>query len=325
MNDLVSIIITSYNHAEYLKQRMESLLLQTYSPIEIIVIDDGSIDVSVKVLDDYKITPNVEIIALDKNNGYANACNLGVSLCRGEYVMFAECDDYNEPDHIEILMRSLIWNKTAGVAYCRSSMVDSHGHIFRNDFQNREESFKALCYKDTLIPKDMMKKFLLISCVIPNMSAALIKKECFNVVGGFNTQYKACADWDFWCRIAEHWDFFYVSKTLNFFRRHPTTVGNTFGFRTHTLEIFDILYKNYSRMNLNYSEKLKFKAAIGTLWGMHIREHPSEWVKSFLSMWRQGLKYDQYIIINLLLWVGKGCYEKIVKRLFLPVSDKVVK
>jgi glycosyltransferase involved in cell wall biosynthesis len=317
MDELVSIIVTSYNHAEYLKQRMESLLKQTYSPVEIIVIDDCSTDESIIVLDKYVKRPNIEIIALDKNGGHANACNLGVALCKGKYVMFAECDDYNEPEHIEILMRSLLENKTTGAAYCRSNMVDSHGQIIGNDFQHREKSFKDLCSKDTLIPRDMMQKFFLISCVIPNMSAALIKKKYFNVVGGFDTQYKVCADWDFWGRIADHCDFFYISKTLNNFRRHPTTVENKFGFQIQSLEIFDILYKRFSGMHLNYLEKLKFRAAVCTVWGTQIKEHPVEWMKSFFSMWRQGSKYDAFIILNLILWVGKRCYEKTAKRLFI--------
>jgi len=317
MNELVSVVVTSYNHAEYLKQRMESLLRQTYSPIEIIVIDDCSTDESVRILYEYIKKPNVEIVVLEKNGGYANACNLGVALCKGDYIMFAECDDYNEPEHIKILMRSFNEEKNSGVAYCRSNMVDRHGQIIGNDFENREKSFKALCSKDTLIPKDMMQKFFLISCVVPNMSAALIRKKYFNVAGGFDPQYKACADWDFWCRISEHCDFYYVSKTLNNFRRHPTTVGNIFGFRTQSLEIFDILYKRFPRMHLNYFEKLKFKAAIGAVWGMQIKEHPVEWMKGFLSMWRQGLKYDHFIIFNLFLWIGKRCYEKTVQRLFI--------
>lgn len=318
MNELVSVIVTSYNHSEYLKQRMDSLLKQTYSPVEIIVIDDCSTDESSSVLEEYRHIPNLKLNMLKENGGYANACNLGVKLCKGNYIMFAECDDYNEPDHIEILMRSLLANKTAGVVYCKSNMVDSHGQIFGNDFQNREKLFQSFCSKDVLIPQKMIQKFFLIACVVPNMSAAVIKKEYFQIVGGFDAKYKVCADWDFWCRIAEYCDFYYVSKKLNNFRRHPTTVGNTFGFRMKTLEIFDILYKSFAKLHLNYLEKLKFKAAIGAVWGVDIKDHPVEWMKSFLSVMWQGVKYDQFIIFNLLLWVGKRLYEKTLQRPIIP-------
>src|SRR5208283_3292537 len=104
MSDIVSIIVTSYNHAEYLRQRMESLLAQTYKAFEIIVVDDCSTDESLKVLKEYERDPRVKIVALDRNGGYANACNIGVKLSSGEFIMFAECDDYNDSDHVRVLL-----------------------------------------------------------------------------------------------------------------------------------------------------------------------------------------------------------------------------
>jgi len=90
-NELVSIVVTSYNHAEYLEQRLQSLLDQTYSNFEIIVVDDNSTDNSRQVLEKYRNNPKIKLFYNEINYGHAKTCNLGVSKCRGEYVIFAEC------------------------------------------------------------------------------------------------------------------------------------------------------------------------------------------------------------------------------------------
>jgi len=195
-------------------------------------------------------------------------------------------------------------------------MVDGNGLIYGSDFQYREKLFQTFCNKDVLIPQEMIQKFFLISCVVPNMSAAIIKKNYFKIVDGFDPMYKACADWDFWGRITEHCDFYYVSKALNNFRNHPTTVRNISGIQTSSLEIFDILYKRFSAMNLNYSEKLKFKMAIGSVWGSQAKLYSIKWLKSFPYVWLHSLKYDYFIILYLFLWITRRSYEKILQQRF---------
>jgi glycosyltransferase involved in cell wall biosynthesis len=311
---LVSIVVTSYNHAEYLDERMQSLLSQSYDDIEINVVDDCSTDKSAKVLARYQNNPKVHITFLPENSGYAKACNIGVGLSRGDYIMFAECDDFSEPDQVEILIKKMLQNPSAGVAYSRSNMVDANGFIYGSDFDYREKLFRELCSKDALIPQRIIQNYFLVSCVVPNMSAAIICRKYFDSAGGFDSRYKACADWDFWCRIAEQCDFFYIAETLNNFRNHPTTVRNTAGIQASTLEIFDILYNSYSRMKLTYPEKLKFKLAVGAVWGSQYKQNSLNWLTSFSSVWLRSLKYDYFIIFYLLMWIAKRSYEKMFKR-----------
>ena len=301
MNNLVSIIVTSYNHAEYLDQRMESLLNQTYDRLEIIVIDDCSSDDSRNVLAKYGHYSHIQIINLEENRGYANASNLGVSMCRGEYIMFAECDDYNKPEHIETLMECMGKSEYIGVAYCRSNMVDSSGTISGTDFQYRENSFKDRCAHDTLIPKGEMQKYLLISCVIPNMSAALIRKKYFELVGGISTNYRTCADWDLWCRIARSCDFYYITSPLNYFRTHPTTVRSTFGIFLPLSEMFSLLYDALSNTPLSFPERLRFRVNLGFIWANYINSNPAQWIRDFLPIWRISIKYDKMSILFVLL------------------------
>lgn len=301
MNNLVSVVVTSYNHAEYLRQRMDSLLRQTHDALQIVVVDDCSTDGSMEVLKAYEGFPRIQIVGLDKNIGYAGACNLGVSLCEGEFIMFAECDDFNEPDHVKILLERLMANEGVGVAFCRSNVVDDQGALLGDDFQVRDKRFKKLCFKDTLIEKGVMQEFLLSACVIPNMSAALIRKPYFERAGGLSSLYKASADWDFWCRISELCDFYYVSRPLNNFRTHPTTVRSTFGLRLQMVEMFDFLYGFARRLDLKGARRFRFKLGTAVIWGGRFRGNGLNWLKSFPYIWMDSLKYDKLSILYLFL------------------------
>lgn len=308
-DDLISVIVTSYNHAEYLDERMESLLGQTYRNLEIIVVDDCSTDSSLEVLGKYEKYDHVKIVALKKNVGYANASNFGVSICHGEYIMFAECDDFSAPSHIEILHDKMVNKENIGVAYCRSNMVDSNGNVFGDDFCYREPAFQSLCFQDTLIPQPDVQRFFLFSCVIPNMSAALIRKKFFNLVGGLSPAYRVCADWDFWCRISSHCDFYYVAFSLNNFRSHLMTVRNTSGIQVPLIEIISLLYGAFENVNFGFIEKLKFKINVGFIWACYLSQGLLGWLGAFPSIWRQSLKYDNLSLLFLLFGIVKKTIE----------------
>ncbi len=298
---LVSVVVTSYNHAEYLAERLQSLLSQTYDNIEINVVDDGSTDQSGAVLARYKNNPEVHITFLRENGGYAQACNIGVGLSRGDYIMFAECDDFSEPAQIEALMGKLLQNPGVGVVYSLSNMVDSKGAVFGDDGRHREKLFRKYCGKDVLIPQREMQKFFLKSCVIPNMSAAIIRKECLQRIGGFDSKYKACADWDFWCRLSRHCDFFYVAKPLNNFRTHLSTVRNTMAISASVMEIYDILFREYHDMELSFGEIFEFKIAMGSVWSQYIAQNPRNWLKSIVDIGVKSLRYDKFMFFYMCL------------------------
>ncbi len=300
MKDLVSIIVTSYNHAEYLKQRINSLLCQTYSNAEIIVVDDCSTDGSRDVLNEYRNQENVAIVVLEQNKGYATASNLGVSMAKGEYVMFAECDDFSEPSQVEVLYNALHSNNSAVVAYCRSNMVDGKGILHGDDFKFRETLFKKMCSTDRLIPQKLILRFLMFSCVVPNMSAAMFRKSSFYAIGGVSPAFRACADWDFWCRMAATGDFYYVSKPLNNFRSHSTTVRSTFKISLQLCEIFRIVYSVYAKTHLSFGERLKFRFNTGFIWASFSVEQPKNWVMGFPKVWIESLKYDKAGVFFLL-------------------------
>jgi glycosyltransferase involved in cell wall biosynthesis len=295
---------------------MASLLNQTYKNLEIIVVDDCSTDSSQQVLEHYSHLSNIRIVLLKENRGYANASNLGVGLSRGEFIMIAECDDFSEPEQVETLLTNMLYAATIGVAYSRSNIVDEWGSVIGNDYLGRGRAFEALCSKDAVISKEMMQRFLLGSCVIPNMSAALIRKQYYESVGGLSSSFRACADWEFWCRVAHACDFAYVAAPLNNFRTHSNTVRNTFKINVQVSEIFHLLYGASSQIELSANERYRFRVNMGYVLAFYMTYNRIGGFGNFLSIVKQCLVFEKLI----LLFLPFGFAKVLMKRLNIKIA-----
>jgi len=263
---LVSIIVASYNHAGFLQPRMNSLLAQTYSKMEIIVIDDNSSDESWEILQQYSFDSKVSLVQRKTNGGWVEVSNQGAALAQGEYILFANCDDACDPDMIYHLAAAIRQKPEIGLAFCRSDLINAVGDIVGNDFEARETSFKVRCQGDTLIPRKEMCKFLLRACVIPNLSAALIRKTAFLQAGGFSSKFRACSDWELFFRLGDQNDFFYIAKSLNKFRQHGRTIRNKTKGRIALDEYFSVLFGAIKTCKLTPWERLCYRTHVMYLW-----------------------------------------------------------
>ena len=119
---LVSIIIPNYNYARYLRIAIDSALAQTYSPVEVIVVDDGSTDNSRAVIESYsdRITPIIKA-----NGGHGSALNAGYAASRGEIVIFLDADDELMPDAVEQVVKA--WRPAVAKLQFQLEMVDENG------------------------------------------------------------------------------------------------------------------------------------------------------------------------------------------------------
>jgi glycosyltransferase involved in cell wall biosynthesis len=278
---LVSVVVASYNHAEFLEKRMESLINQTYQDLEILVIDDCSPDNSLEVLRRYESHPKVKLVARENNGGWVTVSNQGIEMSAGEFVIFANCDDDCDPHMIESLVDAMKANPTAGIAFCRSLLVDEHDRVLGDDFSIREASFRARCSMDTLLTQKEISHFLLHSCVIPNLSAALIKKECFSAIGNLSPAYRACSDWDLFFRIATRYDVAYIAKPLNRFRQHDTTIRSLTKGRATYEEFFRVLLEQIRLLDLTFIERCRFRTRVMYLWGTHLLLQPWIGLRNF--------------------------------------------
>lgn len=278
---LVTIVVPSYNYAKYLDQRMESLINQTYQDLEILVIDDCSTDNSVEVLRKYESHPKVKLVVREQNGGWVVVNNQGVEMSSGEFILFAQCDDDCDLCMIERLVYAMKAYPTAAIAFCRSLLVDEQDRVLGDDFVVRERLFRDRCATDTLITGVEMSRFLLHSCVIPNLSAALFRRECFSMIGNFTSSYRASGDWDFFFRIATRYDVAYVAEPLNKFKQHGNTIRSHTRGRVSYEEFFRLLLGQIKLMDLTFSERCRFRTRVMYLWGTHLFSQPWVGLRNF--------------------------------------------
>ena len=122
---LVSIVVTTYNGERFLKAQLDSIIAQTYQPIEIIVVDDGSTDNTLNILNEYATNhKNVSVIKNEQNLGYVKNFEKGFSLAKGDYIAPCDQDDVWLPTKIDVLVNHI---GDDAIAYCDSEFIDGAG------------------------------------------------------------------------------------------------------------------------------------------------------------------------------------------------------
>ena len=291
---LVSVVFTSYNHQEYLKQALDSIVNQTYPNLEVIVVDDNSSDGSQLILNTYQENPRVKLHLLTQNTGsYVKASNYGARLAKGDYLLFAQCDDHADPSQIQKLVDAMQSDDRLGVVFSRSTLIDQHGVVFDDDFRGRETKFRERCAVDTYLSGKEMRRFLSYSCVIPNLSAALLKKEMYLKVGELSEKYLVAADWAFWLSLAEETDFYYLTECLNNFRQHDTTIRSKMKIERQIVEIYSLFYEHIEKYKLESGDARYLKVGAGLVWFSFMIENFSAGIKSFLSVLRSTFKIEK--------------------------------
>lgn len=219
MDTLISVIIPNYNHAAYLKQRIESVINQNYQNIEIIILDDCSTDDSRSIINEYTCHPKIkQVIYNEINSGSTfKQWKKGIELAKGEYIWIAESDDIAKPNLLAELMEIIHSEQDIVIAYTQStSDIDA----FTAD--NGIETHPIKLYNGM----DFIKKLMLTTPVIVNASAVLFKKDVADdYILKEIIKYKYTGDWLFWTYILTKGKIAQSFKTLNYFRRHPDSVA----------------------------------------------------------------------------------------------------
>src|SRR5262245_45391352 len=182
MSVAVSIIVPNYNYACYLDERLRSLLNQTFTDFEILIVDDGSTDNSREIIDRHARDPRVRAVCYETCSGSAHQrSNDGARLASGQNLLFAGADDSCEPTMVERLVAALEAAPGAGLAYVRSRVVDEHGCA-----QSLNPS-AARWDRDFISTAADELPCLLDQQTIPTASAVMIRRELFERLGGFDT------------------------------------------------------------------------------------------------------------------------------------------
>lgn len=205
----VSVVIPAYNSENFIGQALQSVLAQSFSPREIIIIDDGSTDQTKHVIAGY--VGNIKYV-YQENAGPAAARNRGVLEAKSDWIAFLDSDDYWDADHLEQLVENLKKNKDAVLVYCGKKWIDKDGNTL-TDFARQEK------FPSGWIFNDLFK-----ANYISTASVVLVKKSIFHAIGGFNEKLWNAEDYDLWLCISAIAQVCGVPVYTVNYRRHATNL-----------------------------------------------------------------------------------------------------
>jgi glycosyltransferase involved in cell wall biosynthesis len=198
----ISVIVPVYNSAITILETINSVLQQTFSDFELIVINDGSTDQTLELLSTVK-DPRLKIFSY-LNGGMSIALNRGITHAEGEFIAFLDHDDLWTANKLELQLAALQEHPEAGVAYSWNYFMDENGESF---FAATPIFFEGNVYAQ-----------LLVDNFIINGSNCMVRKQVVDSVGEFDPAVGGSADWDYWLRLAAHSSFVVVRQYQIFYR-----------------------------------------------------------------------------------------------------------
>lgn len=240
----VSVIVPNYNHAPFLRKRVDTVLAQTFQSFELILLDDYSSDDSRSILSSYASDPRVRLDFNEQNSGSTfKQWNKGVHLARGEYIWIAESDDYADPHLLERLVPLLDSGPRIVYAYCRSWRVSDRAKLdgYADYYLERIDSHRWTSDYVADGREECRNYFTRINPV-PNASAVLFRKCVYESVGGADETLRLCGDWKLWAAMALTGEVAYLGQPLNYFRFHGASMRSiTLANRTDVAEMLEVI------------------------------------------------------------------------------------
>lgn len=212
----VTVLVPTYNRAALLGDALQSILQQTFTDFEVVVIDDGSHDATGDVLASFA---DSRLRALRQTHkGISAAMNAGLRAARGRYIARLDSDDLWQPHLLATLVPVLESRPDVGVVYARADAIEDGRvvpHLQGMPPRFPEDSLRSLVYDDC-------------TCNI----ALLARRECFDDAGPYDESLLANEDWDMWLRVARQWRFVFIDQVVARIRWHP---GNLTGLQSRHL------------------------------------------------------------------------------------------
>jgi glycosyltransferase involved in cell wall biosynthesis len=248
MNQLVSVVVPTFNRSKLVVEAAESILAQTYRPIEIIIVDDGSSDDTAMSVDRFveDKDQNAIIVYLRQENKGGNvARNRGIQEAHGEFVAFLDSDDLWHPDKLKNQISVFSDRAEFGAVYCGVRHIDA-------------ETGDVTETASRVYPSGRLLEEMLVKDVTAPTSTYIVRKAVFDKIGGFDESLKARQDWDMWIRVASSYAIGCVPEALVDFRDHagPRTASNP----QREIDAYRLIRKKYASLLEAAPKAVRLKA-----------------------------------------------------------------
>jgi len=235
----VSVIIPTYNCARYLPEAIDSALAQTYRPLEIVVVDDGSVDDTPAILASYG--KSVLVVRQD-NRGLPAARNVGIRHASGECIAFLDADDVWLPDKLAVQIAALSGTPEAGIAFTDAEAF-AEGGVIRESLLVSGRAFVAAWLEGHRVSDGVSAGWAYEEFLIGNWIAtptmAVVRRAALRAAGLFNESLRDCEDYDLWLRVIQRFPVVVVQHPLARYRiRVDGLSAARFGERADRLRPF---------------------------------------------------------------------------------------
>jgi len=219
---LVTVVCLCYNHANYLREAVESVLNQTYKNIQIIIVDDASTDGSVIEIERLvKHYPSIELLLLKQNVGNCKAFNSALGLIKGDFVIDFATDDVMSADRIEKQVNFFkTLDNSTGVVFTDAIYIDAEGKLLRYHYEYlfRKKLLNHVPQGD--IYRDVLATYFIAS---PTM---MMRREVLEALKGYD-EILSYEDFDFWIRSSRYFNYAFLNERLTKIRKtdHSMSAG----------------------------------------------------------------------------------------------------
>ena len=313
---LVSVIIPNYCHSNYLDERIQSILNQSYGNFEVIILDDCSPDdgASKAVIEKYRPDPHVSHIVYNETNSGSTfkQWQKGFSLSRGEYIWIAESDDSCHKELLATLLEPLENNPNCVLSFCRSIKTDSQGLLFNvHESQCQDDKPFVMSGKEFINTHQRWCNFIV------NASSAVFRKSAIEGMADDYTNMKGCGDWLFWIHLSEKGDVSYSPYSLNYFRFHALNTTSSLEIAgTSDREMMMVVNYLFDRGYYTKNELLRLK--MGHYWGRQ-KTYPFKsktderlYMKEVLHLSQFDVWYYKLLVVAKSLGVALKKFSKLI-------------
>ncbi len=305
---LVSVIIPSYNHAQFLEKRFFSVVNQTFENFEVIILDDCSTDKSRDIIEKYRSHPKVKKIIYNNVNEQSpyKQWKKGVENSNGELIWIAESDDWSE----------IIFLEKVVPFFCDQniSMVISSGRMIFDELDNFHVDICFNAQKDDGI--DFIKSNMLGHCGIKNVNMIVFRKEIFlNYVNGDWIKYKQAGDWRLYIDLIFGYKVVTLDEILSYCRIHKSNLTSL--NRKKGLDFLEGLeiYK-YSRTlcGMNFNKKIVYDQWFNNYLIISGYFEKGIRLKVFLKIISTDFNLFFYVVYNYFIFKVQRKIKKIIKN-----------
>ena len=292
----ISVIIPVYNGERFLVQTIDSVISQTYSPLEIIVVDDGSTDSSKDILKSFG--SKIDVIS-KINGGVSSARNRGIQQARGDWIAFIDADDFWDPKKLELEVLAISNYPESVVVYTgfRNWLPDVNGqYVVPNPLGISKDPVDEMFDSGWIYHRQLLTNWVL-------TSTAMVRRTALERSGLFDEEFPVGEDWDLFIRLSRQGTFCKVCYPLTWYRQSPRSLTASVKKIDYASQIIEstISRYGYTSPNGDVTDVEEFKRRCFQRRFNHgLGAFKNKWYPTAVNSFFEAIKFDPF---HLKVWV----------------------